>query len=123
VSSEIYPADPADCKECPFKTRCVHGRSGAQTVRRQLHEDLIDKMRDRMKAPEGKARYRQRDYTVERRFGDMKSFRGFQRISGRTPERAQAQVGLTILVPNLITFDKLRKRVDRRENPPAETAR
>ena len=46
VALEIYRADPADCKECPLKARCVHGNSGAWTVRRQLHEDLIDKMRD-----------------------------------------------------------------------------
>jgi transposase len=117
VSLEIYQAAPADCKECPLKDRCVHGRSGARTVRRQPHEDLIEKMQERMKTPEGKARYRQRGCTVERRFADMKSFRGFQRISGRTPERAEAQVGLTILVHNLITLDKLRKRKGGCVNP------
>jgi transposase len=117
VPLEIYQADPTDCKECPLKARCVHGRSGARTVRRQPHEDLIDKMRDRMKTPEGKVLYRQRGCTVERRFADMRSFRGFQRISGRTRERAEAQVGLTILVHNLITLDKLRKRKAGCANP------
>ena len=72
VPLEIYQADAADCKECPLKARCVHGSSGARTVRRQPHEDLIDEMRDRMKTPEGKALYRQRGCTVERRFADMK---------------------------------------------------
>ena len=117
VSLEIYQADKADCNECPLRARCVHSSSGARTVRRQPHEDLIDKMRDRMKTPEGKALYRQRGCTVERRFADMKSFRGAERISGRTPERAAAQVGLTILVHNLITLDKLQKREAGRENP------
>ena len=112
-----YQADPADCKECPLKARCVHGSSGARTVRRQPHEDLIDEMRERMKTPEGKALYRQRGCTVERRFADMKTFRGAERISGRTPERAEAQVGLTILVHNLITLDKLRKRKAACGNP------
>jgi transposase len=117
VSLEIYQADKADCNECPLKARCVHSSSGARTVRRQPHEDLIDKMRDRIKTPEGKALYRQRGCTVERRFADMKSYRGAERISGRTPERAAAQVGLTILVHNLITLDKLRKREAGGENP------
>jgi transposase len=117
VSLEIYQADATDCMECPLKARCVKGSSGARTVRRQPHEDLIDEMRDRMKTSEGKALYRQRGCTVERRFADMKSFRGAERISGRTPERAAAQVGLTILVHNLITLDKLRKREAVRENP------
>jgi Transposase DDE domain len=70
-----------------------------------------------MKTPEGKALYRQRGCTVERRFADMKTFRGAERMSGRTPERAEAQVGLTILVHNLITLGKLRKREAARENP------
>jgi hypothetical protein len=117
VTLEIYRADAADCKECPLKTRCVHGNSGARTVRRQPHEDLIDKMRDRMLAPEGKALYRQRSCTVERRFADAKTFRGLQRFSGRTRERAEAQVGLTILAHNLITLEKVRTRKMERENP------
>jgi transposase len=117
VSLEIYQADKADCNECPLKARCVHSNSGARTVRRQPHEDLIDKMRDRLKTPEGKALYRQRGCTVERRFADMKCFRGAEQISGRTPERAEAQIGLTVLVHNLITLDKLRKREAGRENP------
>jgi transposase len=118
VPLEIYQADPADCKECPLKARCVHGRSGARTVRRQPHEDLIEKMKERMKTPEGKALYRLRGCTVERRFADLKTYRGAERISGRTPERAQAQIGLAILAHNLLTLDKLRKRGVQRENPP-----
>src|SRR5262249_17133656 len=42
VTIEIYQADPSDCAECPLKAGCVHGRSGARTVRRQEHEELID---------------------------------------------------------------------------------
>ena len=36
-------------------------------------------------------------------------------MSGRTLERAEAQVGLTILAHNLITLDKLRTRRPARE--------
>jgi hypothetical protein len=38
-------------------------------------------------------------------------------MSGRTLERAEAQVGLTILAHNLITLDKLRKRKAACGNP------
>ena len=44
VTPDIYRADAADCKECPLKARCVHGKSGARTVRRQPHENLTDKI-------------------------------------------------------------------------------
>jgi transposase len=117
VSLEIYQADAADCNACPLKARCVHSRSGARTVRRQPHEDLIDKMRDRMKTPEGKALYRQRGCTVERRFADIKTLRGAERISGRTPQRAEAQIGLTMLIHNLLTLDKRRTREAEYEKP------
>jgi transposase len=117
VALEIYQAAQADCNGCPLKARCVQSKSGARTVRRQPHEDLIDKMRDRMKTPEWKALYRQRGCTVERRFADSKSYRGLERISGKTRERAEAQAGLTYLVHNLITLDKLRARKPAGENP------
>jgi Transposase DDE domain len=110
VTLEIYQADRSDCQVCPLLARCVHGRSGARSVRRQEHEELIDELKDRMKQPESKQQYRKRGCTVERRFADMKTHRGLQRFSGRTQERADAQVGLTVLAHNLITLDKLRSR-------------
>jgi transposase len=110
VTLEIYQAERSDCEACPLLARCVHGRSGARTVRRQEHEELIDELKDRMKQPESKQRYRKRGCTVERRFADMKTHRGLQRFSGQTQERADAQVGFTVLAHNLITLDKLRLR-------------
>lgn len=114
---EIYQADPSDCAGCPLKTRCVRGRSGARTVRRQEHEDLIEGLKQRMKQPEAKEKYRQRGCTVERRFADSKTHRGLQRFSGQTPERADAQVGLTVLAHNLRTLEKLRVKRAQRPSP------
>jgi transposase len=114
---EIYQADPWDCAGCPLKTRCVRGRSGARTVRRQEHEDLIEGLKQRMKQPEAKEKYRQRGCTVERRFADFKTHGGLQRFSGRTPERADAQVGLTVLAHNLRTLEKLRMKREQRPSP------
>jgi transposase len=107
---EIYQAEASDCAGCPLKARCVRGRSGARTVRRQEHEDLIEGLKVRMNTPEAKRKYRDRCCTVERRFADVKTHRGLQRFSGRTPERADAQVGLTVLAHNLQTLAKLRGR-------------
>ncbi len=105
---EIYQAAPSDCAGCPLKARCVRGRSGARTVRRQKHEELIEELRERMKQPEAKEKYRKRGCTVERRFADLKTHLGLQRFSGQTPERADAQVGLAVLAHNLQTLGKLR---------------
>ena len=105
---EIYQADPSDCAGCPLKARCLRGGSAARTVRRQEHEELIEGLKQRMKQPEAKAVYGKRGCTVERRFADFKTHGGLQRFSGRTLERADAQVALTVLVHNLRTLEKLR---------------
>ena len=107
---EIYQADPSDCAECPLKAGCVRGRSGGRTVRRQEHEERVEELKERMKTPEAKERYRKRCCTVERRFADLKTHRGLHRFSGQTPERADAQVGLTMLAHNLETLAKLRNQ-------------
>jgi transposase len=110
---EIYQADPSDCAGCPLKTRCVRGRSGARTVRRQEHEELVEELKERMKQPDAKEKYGKRGCTVERRFADLKTHRGLQRFSGQTPGRADAQVGLTVLAHNLQTLEKLRIKQER----------
>ena len=107
---EIYQADASDCAECPLKARCVRGRSGARTVRRQQHEEQVDRLKDRMKTPEAKELYGKRCCTIERRFADWKTHRGLQRFSGQSPERAEAQLALTVLAHNLLTLRKLRIR-------------
>jgi transposase len=107
---EIYQADPSDCAACPLKASCVRGQSGARTVRRQEHEELVEGLKERMKTPDAKAIYGKRCCTVERRFADWKTHRGLQRFSGQSPERADAQVGLIVLAHNLRTLDKLRTR-------------
>lgn len=63
-----------------------------------------------MKTPASKKRYGKRCCTIERRFADLKTHRGLQRISGQTPERADAQVGLSVLAHNLLTLAKLREK-------------
>jgi transposase len=122
ITIEIYQADPSDCAGCPLKARCVRGRSGARTVRRQKHEELVEELRERMKQPDAKKRYIVRGCTVERRFADLKTHRGLQRFSGQTPERADAQVGLSVLAHNLRTLDKLRIKRTEQEETTGKTA-
>jgi transposase len=115
---EIYQADPSDCGVCPLKSRCIRGGSGARTVRRQEHEELIEGLKERMREPAAKERYGKRCCTIERRFADLKTHRGLERFSGQTPERADAQVGLGVLEHNLRTLAKLRiKRREQMKNP------
>ena len=119
---EIYGADPSDCAGCPLKGACVRGGSGARTVRRQEHEDLIEELRSRMKTAEARERYGKRCSTIERRFADLKTHRGLERFSGQSPERADAQVGLAVLAHNLRTLGKLRIKQSEETKNTGETA-
>jgi hypothetical protein len=69
-------------------------------------------LKERMKTPKAKELYRQRSQSVERSFADQKEHRGLRRFSGRGQQRAAVQAGLSILVHNLRTLDKLRSARD-----------
>jgi transposase len=112
VPLEVYRADPADCGGCPLRSQCVQSQSGARSVRRRPHEEHVEALKERMKSPEAKALYRQRSQSVERSFADQKEHRGLRKFSGRGQERAAVQAGLSILVHNLRTLDKLRSARD-----------
>jgi transposase len=110
VPLEVYRADAADCAGCPLHDRCVQSKGGARSVRRRPHEEHVEALKERMKTAEAKELYRRRGQSVERSFGDQKEHRGLRRFSGRGQRRAAAQTGLSILVHNLRTLDKLRSR-------------
>ena len=105
---EIYQAPLADCATCPLRSRCTQSSKRTRTVQRQPDEQFIEQLKKRMQTEDAKSQYGQRCRTVERRFADLKSHRNFQRMSGQTPERAQAQTGLTLLAHNLVTLAALR---------------
>jgi transposase len=105
----IYQAPAADCASCPLRSRCTTSNKRTRTVQRQPDEEFIEQLQERMQTPEAKTLYARRGCTVERRFADLKSHRNFQRLSGQTPNRADAQTGLTLLAHNLLTLAALRK--------------
>jgi hypothetical protein len=108
VPLEVYQADGADCGGCPLRAQCVQSQCGARSVRRRPHEEHVEALKERMKTPEAKALYKQRSQSVERSHADQKEHRGLRKFSGRGQLRAAAQAGLSILVHNLRTLDKLR---------------
>jgi transposase len=112
VPLEVYQADAADCGGCPLRAQCVQSQSGARSVRRRPHEEHVEALKERMKTPRAKELYRQRSQSVERSFADQKEHRGLRKFSGRGQQRAAVQAGLSILVHNLRTLDKLRSARD-----------
>jgi hypothetical protein len=114
-----YRCPPAHCRLCPRRQQCTSNPEKGRTISRGEHEDLIEALRQRMAGDEAKALYRLRRQTVELRYADAKQHRELRRFSGRGLRRAQTEVGLTVLVHNLLNIDRLRRVAA--AGPPAPT--
>ena len=70
------------------------------------YEDEIERLRGRMGSEAGKALYRRRKEQIERRIGDSKEHRKLRKFTGRGRDRARVQVGLTVMVHNIVEIGK-----------------
>jgi transposase len=102
-----YRCSPQHCRECPRQTACSVNPNRGRSVKRSEHETLVDAHRARMQTPEAKSLYRLRSQTVELGFADFKEHRSMRRFSGRGRSRAERQVGLTVLVHNLLIVHRV----------------
>ena len=101
-----YRCSPQHCRTCPRQAACSTNPNRGRSVKRSEHESLVETHRARMATEEAKALYRLRGQTVELGFADLKQHRSMRQFSGRGRCRAQRQVGLTILVHNLLVVHR-----------------
>jgi len=101
-----YRCSPQHCRACPRQPLCCTNPNRGRSVKRSEHEALVEAHRARMATAEAKSLYRLRGQTVELGFADFKQHRSLRQFSGRGRRRAQRQVGLTVLVHNLLTVDR-----------------
>jgi transposase len=97
-----YRCSPQHCRACPRQISCSSNPNRGRAIRRSEHEALVESHRARMATAEAKGLYRLRRQTVELGFADLKQHRSMRQFSGRGRSRAQRQVGLTVLVHNLL---------------------
>jgi hypothetical protein len=97
-----YRCSPQHCRACPRQVACSTNPTRGRAVKRSEHEALVEAHRARMATAEAKSLYRLRCQTVELGFADFKQHRSMRQFSGRGRYRAQRQVGLTVLVHNLL---------------------
>jgi hypothetical protein len=100
---ERYGCRAELCAACPLRSQCTSSRGGRQ-LRRSEHEPLIEAHQAKMTTPEAKGLLRRRGQTAERGFADLKEHRGLRRITGRGLTRARTDVGLCVLIHNLLTL-------------------
>jgi len=101
-----YRCPPVHCLACPLAAACALKPASGRTVSRSEHEEEIEALRERMGSAEAQALYKLRRQTVELVNADWKEHRKLRRFSGRGLERARCQVGLIVLVHNLLTLLK-----------------
>ena len=96
---------------CPLRDRGAPASGAGRAVVRSEYDDLIEALQARMATPEAQALYRLRGQTVERINADGKQHRQLRRVSGRGLARVRGEVGLLVLVPNLLTLQGARAQV------------
>jgi transposase len=104
VVLERYRCPAEHCAACPLRARCAPASGAGRAVVRSEYEGHIEALRARMATPAAKALYRLRGQTVERVNADWKQHRKLRRFSGRGLARVRGEVGLIVLVHNLLTL-------------------
>lgn len=103
-----YRCSPRHCHVCPRQASCCANPNRGRAVKRSEHEALVEAHRKKMATPEAKVLYRLRGQTVELGFADFKQHRALRQFSGRGRRRAQRQLGLTVLVHNLLAVHRVK---------------
>jgi len=99
-----FRCSPEHCCGCPLAATCTPRPEQGRSVTRLEHEELLEELRTRMKAPEAPALYRLRCRTVELAFADLKEHRSLHRFTSRGRALAKAQVGAVVLIHNLLAL-------------------
>jgi hypothetical protein len=109
------------CDACPLRERCITAKSGTRTICRWVHEDVLDRHRERMQAAAGLMR--RRAGLAEHPFGTLKCragyrhflLRGFNKVRGEWSLMALAYNFTRVL--NIIGIDGFTAYLARRRSP------
>lgn len=97
---KVYTAE--GCRNCSFYKRCVptHSKTG-RSVQVSIVAAEREKMKERLKTPEGKELYSLRQQTVEPVFGNIKWNMGFARFGLHGKQGAMSETWLMCIAHNL----------------------
>jgi transposase len=105
VVVEEYRCESEYCLNCPLAAWCTPRPEKGRTVNRSEHDDRFERLQQRMATPEAKALYKKRSQTVELSYADMKWHRKLWRFSGKGLTRVRIEIGLFVLVHNLLVVE------------------
>ena len=105
-----YLSRKAACDACPMRGRCVTDKQSTREILRWVHEDVVERHRERMKSAE--AMMRRRAGLAEHPFGTIKCRAGYRHFLVRGFEKVRGEWSLMALcynftrVLNIIGFDR-----------------
>lgn len=114
-----FRCPPEHCLGCHRQANCVDNPAKGRVVKRLEGQELLDAHQEKMKTDRARELYKLRGQVVERSFADSKHHRKARRLHGRGLLRAKAEIGLLVLVQNLLTVFRLRRK---RANPENQVA-
>jgi hypothetical protein len=118
VVQHRYRCPPEHRRDCPLRDRCARDPEKGRTVKRLEGEEQIEAHKEWMKTDPAKEADRLRGSVIERCFGDAKRHRNLRCLHGRGLKRAEAEIGLIVLVQTAMTLARLRNNAAN----PAENA-
>jgi hypothetical protein len=104
ISRRTQYVAKAGCVGCPLAPRCLSNPETPRMVTRDQFEDSRNRLRGRMRTPEGRATYRKRAPTVETRFAVLKHTLGIRRFMRRGIEAVSHEWTLICTAINMATL-------------------
>ncbi len=94
-----YASRRAACRACPLRLRCLAARGTRREIERWVHEDVVERHRERM-AADGEAMMRHRKALAEHPFGTLKCRAGYRHFLVRGFAKVRGEWSLMALCYN-----------------------
>ena len=110
-----YHSSQKDCAACPYGPKCLGSKTRRKTLQRWVHEDVVDRARERANSDEGKEQMQLRASLAEHPFGTLKRRAGWDHFLVRGFEKVKGEWSLMALcynftrVLNIIGFDAFKE--------------
>jgi IS5 family transposase len=97
----LYESAPAQCGDCPLRSRCTRNAAHRKSVTRHVWEAGKERIDAHRLTEAGKAVYARRKETVERSFADAKVLHGYRYARYTGLKRVLGQCLLTAAAQNM----------------------
>jgi transposase len=107
-----YLGSKASCGSCPLRASCLSPEAKYRSVSRWEHEDVLDRLRQRMAGEDAGKLMRRRSAIVEHPFGTLKCRAGYQHFLVRGFDKVRGEWSLMALcynftrVLNILGFER-----------------